>query len=142
MDNEQGGKLFYKGVTTSTLYKRMTYNASQVKIKDACYDKSKKWSNTYEYGLYDNVTGAEVAITGGFGFTYVNGSTTYRGDVGHWGAWLEGNDAHFPQPGSPITITNRDTDVSMKLKAAPGKLYKVEKSSVVLADGELYLIHI
>ncbi len=140
MDQEQGGKTFYKGVTTSTKYRRITYNASQVQIKDACYDKSKKWSNTYEYGLYDNVTGAEVAITGGFGFTYVNGSTTYRGDVGHWGAWLEGNDAHFPQPGSPITITHRDTDASMKLLAASGRLSKVEKSSVTLVSGERFKI--
>ena len=60
LDMEQGGLTYYKGVTTSTLFRRITYDSTQNQLKDQCFDRAKKWNNTYEYGLFDNVTGAEV----------------------------------------------------------------------------------
>ena len=94
MDNEDGNKVYYKGITSETEYKREKYNASEVLQVTRCYDRTKEWKNVYDYGLYDNVTGAEVDISGSFGFNYSSG--TKRGYMGHWGVWLEGGDSDYP----------------------------------------------
>ena len=66
----------------------------QHKLETKCFDRSKEWNNTWDYNLYDNVTGAEVKISGSFGFTYSNG--TKRGYMGHWGVHLDGGNADYP----------------------------------------------
>ena len=70
MDNEDGNKVYYKGITSETEYKREKYNASEVLQVTRCYDRTKEWKNVYDYGLYDNVTGTEIDISGSFGFNY------------------------------------------------------------------------
>ena len=96
MDYEMGAggdKVFYQGVTDETKYRRrMPANTTVIETK--CYDRSKQWANTYEYNLYDNVTGVEKKISGSFGFTYANGSK--RGFMGHWGVHLDGGNADYP----------------------------------------------
>jgi len=62
MDYEMGasgGKTFFQGVTDATKYRRIKYASDgTTQLADVCYDRSKEWANTHDYGLYDNVTGA------------------------------------------------------------------------------------
>ena len=138
MDNEDGNKVYYKGITSETEYKREKYNASEVLQVTRCYDRTKEWKNVYDYGLYDNVTGAEIDISGSFGFNYSSG--TKRGYMGHWGAWLEGGDADYPSGTSSVAMVHEDTDDNLTLHAAPGRLTKLTKSTITFADGEQFKI--
>ena len=83
----------------------------------------KQWANTYDYNLYDNVTGAEKKISGSFGFTYSNG--TKRGFMGHWGVHLDGGNADYPSGTSTVAMVQEDTNDNMTLYAAPGRLTKI-----------------
>ena len=138
MDNEDGNKVFYRGITSSTNYRRFKYNAAEVLVADKCYDRSKQWANTHAYGLFDNVTGAEIAVSGSFGFTYSSGAK--RGYMGHWGAWLEGGSSDYPAGSSTVAITQENTAAAMTLNSASGRLTKITKSSVTLVDGERFKI--
>ena len=63
-DQDLGFPIVYQGVTDETKYRRRTLQASNNAVLDtSCFDRSKQWANTYDYNLYDNVTGAEVTIS-------------------------------------------------------------------------------
>ena len=138
MDNENGAKVYYKGITSETEYLREKYNAAEALQVSRCYDRTKEWSNVYDYGLYDNVTGSEVDISGSFGFNYSSGSK--RGYMGHWGVWMSGGNADYPSGASSVAIVQEDTDTNMTLHAAPGRLTKLTKSTITFKDGEQFRV--
>ena len=75
MGDGSGTKVFYQGVTDENKYRRRILAADGTTALDTqCFDRSKEWNNTWDYNLYDNVTGAEVKISGSFGFTYSSGT--------------------------------------------------------------------
>ena len=130
MGDGSGTKVFYQGVTDETKYRRRILAGDGVTPLDTqCFDRSKEWNNTWDYNLYDNVTGAEVKISGSFGFTYSSG--TKRGYMGHWGVHLDGGNADYPSGTSTVAITQRDTNLAMTLHAAPGRLTKITKSNIL-----------
>ena len=132
--------VYYRGVTDGTEYFRETLNSSFVQTATACYDRSKQWSNVYRYGLYDNVTGAEVPLNGTFNFKYDNASgSTMEGSVGFWGAWLRGGSGDYPTTSTRLAITSEDS-VSLKLRKAPGRFIKVTEQNVTLKEGEAFRI--
>ena len=142
MDYEMGAggaKVFYQGVTDETKYRRriLASNGSTI-IETKCYDRSKQWANTYEYNLYDNVTGAEKKISGSFGFTYANG--TKRGFMGHWGVHLDGGNADYPSGTSSVAMVHEDTSDNMSLYAAPGRLTKITQDTITIAEGEKFKV--
>ena len=73
--------------------------------------------------MYDNVTGAEVDISGSFGFTYASGAK--RGYMGHWGVHMDGGNTDYPTLSSSVAIVQESTDDNMTLYAAPGRLTKL-----------------
>ena len=138
LDQEDGSKVYYKGITSETEYKREKYNAAQALQVTRCYDRTKEWSNVYDYGLYDNATGAEVDISGSFGFNY--SSSSKRGYMGHWGVWMSGGYSDYPSGASSVAIVQEDTETNMTLHAAPGKLTKLTKSTHTFKDGEQFRV--
>ena len=142
MDYEMGAggaKVFYQGVTDETKYRRRILAADgTTAIETKCYDRSKQWANTYEYNLYDNVTGAEKKISGSFGFTYSN--ATKRGFMGHWGVHLDGGSADYPSGTTTVAIVQENTNDNMTLYAAPGRLTKITQDSITIAEGEKFKV--
>ena len=142
LNQDSGQYEYYRGVTSATEYLSETRNAAFGGATTKCYDRDKKWANVYRYGLYDNATGEEVKISGTFNFEYTDGnSVTKRGNVGYWGAWLEGSDSDYPTPGTDVSIVqDNDNGTTMKLKASPGRLVKISKKDITITSGERFKI--
>lgn len=139
MGDGSGTKVFYQGVTDETKYRRrILAGDGSTALDTQCFDRSKEWNNTWDYNLYDNVTGAEVKISGSFGFTY--SSDTKRGYMGHWGVHMDGGNADYPSGTSTVAIKQKDTGTSMTLHAAPGRLTKITKSNITIAEGEKFKV--
>ena len=62
-DYELNTTVLYQGVTDANRYRRKTIRTSDnVTLDTSCYDRSKQWANTYDYNLYDNITGAGINL--------------------------------------------------------------------------------
>jgi len=102
--------------------------------------------NTWGYSLYyaedDNeghTAGQRVDIEGGFPFVFDNSGTTEFGWVDYWGIWTPNPDALVD--GASVTRENSSgTSLAYTVLRAPGKLIKVSKRSITLAemDGETF----
>jgi hypothetical protein len=139
MGDGSGTKVFYQGVTDETKYRRRTLAGDgSTALQTECYDKTKQWANTWDYNLYDNVTGEEVAISGSFGFTYSN--DTKRGYMGHWGVHMDGGNADYPSGSTTVAIKQKDTGTSMTVQAAPGRLTKITSTAITIANGDKFKV--
>ncbi|MHC4379889.1 MAG: hypothetical protein ACYSU1_02200 [Planctomycetota bacterium] len=101
--------------------------------------------NIWGYNLYHAEdgngfsAGDRVDMQGGFSFLFDNGGSTDYGWVDYWGIWTE--DASALPDGA--TVTKEDstgTAQTYEVVRAPGKLVKVTKRSITLAelDGEAF----
>ena len=87
-----------------------------------CMKRNSTWQTGHEYGLYNKSTGAKASLTGGFGFNYDEGTDTYRGFLGSWGAHFD-NPATAFTPSSPSkTVTRQSDSAAYTLSWAPGEL--------------------
>ncbi|PCJ53209.1 MAG: hypothetical protein COA70_09780 [Planctomycetota bacterium] len=109
-------------------------------------DRNNFVRNTWGYNLYyaaddsdGHTAGQRVDIEGGFPFIFDNSGTTEFGWVDYWGIWTPNPDALAH--GATVTRDNSQGDpVPYTVLRAPGKLIKVTKRSVTLAemDGESF----
>lgn len=95
--------------------------------------------NIWGYNLYHATDGAghsagdRIDMEGGFSFVFDNGGSTDYGWVDYWGIWTE--DASALPDGTTVTREDSEgTAQTYEVERAPGKLIKVTKRSVPLAE--------
>ena len=60
--------------------------------------------------------------------------------MGHWGVHLDGGNADYPSGTSSVAMVQEDTNDNMTLYAAPGRLTKITKSNITIAEGEKFKV--
>jgi hypothetical protein len=89
-----------------------------------CMKRDSTWKTAHRYGVYNKSTGAKIKLSGGFGFRYTEGSSSYRGYLGSWGAHFD-NPATAFSPTTPTkTVTRQSDGAEYTLSWAPGKLHE------------------
>ena len=100
-----------------------------------CMSRTSTWQTAHRYGIYDKVTGAAPNLTGGFGFSYSEGSDTKRGYLGSWGAYFEDPATAFSTSSLTKTVTSNENNETYTLNWAPGKLEQRLLKTEALSTG-------
>ena len=88
----------------------------------SCMKRNSTWQTGHDYGVYKKSTGEKLSLTGGFGFDYTEGESTYRGYLGTTDVHFD-NPATAFSPSSPTkTVTRQSDGATFTLSWAPGKL--------------------
>ena len=87
-----------------------------------CMKRDSTWKTGHKYGLYNKSTGAKIKLSGGFGFRYTEGSSSYRGYLGSWGADFDNPATAFSAATPTKTVTRQSDGAEYTLSWAPGKL--------------------
>lgn len=111
-----------------------------------CMKRDSTWKTGHRYGVYDKNTGAKIKLSGGFGFRYTEGSSSYRGDLGSWGVHFD-NPATAFSPTTPTkTVTRQSDGAEYTLSWAPGKLQErtlvVEPLPTTNGATQTYMRHV
>jgi len=123
------------GATNSTHYYRVSLDEDDGSIvagSEACFAKDDKFQTTHRVKLFDPDTGAEIKLSGGFGFTTEGGGMGY---LGHWGVWIDGGETLFSPDATELSITDDDGN-EYTLKWAPGKLEQMSFTEEALSTGD------
>lgn len=136
-DHEGGGTIDYTLAYNSDYFLRSDGTDTEL------LDRTDFVRNTWGYNLYyaeddtdGHTAGQRVDIEGGFPFVFDNSGTTEFGWVDYWGIWSS-NPAALTDGTS---VTREGSTTPFTVLRAPGKLIKVTKRSITLAelDGEAF----
>ena len=120
------------GRTNANHYFRLTIDGG-VKTS-ACFKRGGTWKTAHNYNVFRQDTGAQVKLSGGFGFEY--GATNTRGWFGQHGAWFDGGEFAFNNStNKTAAVTDTDSETDYTLAWAPGKLYKQTLETETLPNG-------
>ena len=111
------------GKTNANYYYRVTFPNGESSTPTAqCLKRDSSVETTHEIGLFDKTTGAKVALSGGFGFTYGT-SNSSRGFFDRWGVWFDGSRlSPFNPSVTTLSVKSEKDDLNYTLNWAPGTL--------------------
>ena len=135
-ENDQAIDILMAAKSNAThLYRATFASGASSTPTGVCMKRNSVWKTGHEYGVYNKETGAKLAVSGGFGFTYSEAGSDYRGHIGNWGADFQNRTTAFSPSSTTKSVTSAKDGTAYTLSWAPGKLEKRNILTEVFTSG-------